>query len=188
MGGSMVTTAVLAVTLAAGAALAQQGDFTATRDTRVDDFAYGPAAGDWEFTLGGGGATSQDIDNTDANVDVSVGYFLTDEWMVAIRQSLSFNDQGESNLNGSTRAALDYHFDLGRWQPFVGVNAGGVYGDNVEDTFAAGLEAGVKFYVKEETFLFFRGEYQWFFDDGDEADDTFDDGSFIYTFGIGFNF
>ena len=43
-----------------------------------------------------------------------------------------------------------------------------IYGDAVEDTWAAGPEAGAKFYVKDETFLFGRAEYQFFFDDDED--------------------
>ena len=150
--------------------------------------AFGPEAGDWEITFGGGGATSQDVDVTDANFNGSFGYFFTEAWQLSVRQDLRFSDSGPSNLNGQTRVALDYHFDLDRLRPFVGINGGRVYGDATADSWAAGLEAGAKFYALEKTFLFGRLEYQWFFDNGSEIDDSFEDGNFIYTFGIGFNF
>ena len=149
---------------------------------------FGPEAGDWEITFGGGGTTSQDIDVTDANVNGSVGYFFTEAWELSLRQDVRFSDVGQSNLNGATRVAIDYHFDLDRLRPFIGANIGGVYGDAIVDSGAAGLEAGAKWYALEKTFLFGRLEYQWFFDSGSEIDDSFEDGSFIYTFGIGFNF
>ena len=59
----------------------------------------------------------------------------------------------------------------GPLRPFVGVNVGGVYGDRVSDTFAAGLEAGAKFYVQPRTFVYAMVEYGWFFEDSDDVDD-----------------
>jgi hypothetical protein len=173
--------AALVVSMLPAAAMAQA-------EMEQSGSAFGPDGGDWEITFGGGGNTSQDIDVTDVNVNGSVGYFFTEAWEVSVRQSVIFSDVGESDLLGATRVALDYHFDLDRFRPFVGVNAGGAYGDSVNDTGLAGLEAGLKFYAREKTFLFGRGEYQWSFDSAGDADDRFDDGSFVYTFGIGFNF
>ena len=46
--------------------------------------------------------------------------------------------------SGSTRVAVDYNFDMGRWVPYIGANLGYVYGD-VNDTWIAGPEGGVKF-------------------------------------------
>jgi hypothetical protein len=83
---------------------------------------------------------------------------------------------------------VDYHFNLDRWRPFVGANFGGFYGDGVDDTFAAGLEVGVKYYVLPKTFILGSLEYQWLFESAGGADDSFDDGQFIYGLGIGFNF
>ena len=39
-------------------------------------------------------------------------------------------------------------------------------------------------------FLFIFGmiEWLWFFDDGSDFDDNFDDGQFVYSLGVGFNF
>lgn len=157
-------------------------------DMMRETTAFGPAAGDWELTLGGGGSSDQDLSSTNANFDGSLGYFFTEAWMVGLRQSVDFNDIGGSDLSGSTRAVLDYHFDMDRLRPFLGVSAGGVYGDGVSDSGTAGLEGGLKWYAREKTFIFGRLEYQWLFDSGDEVDDNFEDGQFIYTFGIGFNF
>ena len=149
---------------------------------------YGPAAGDWELTLGGSGSNDNDFDAGGFGVNTSIGYFMTEAWEISVRQSLNYSDFGDSSWNGATRAALDYHFDLDRVRPFIGVNAGGIYGDGVTDSFAAGLEGGIKFYVREKTFIFAQGEYQWLFKDVDNADNNFDDGAFLYSLGIGFNF
>jgi hypothetical protein len=150
----------------------------------------------WELTLGGGGFNSEDFDGFAFRVDAAVGHYFTEALEVSLRQSLQYNDFGTtggggSALDGSTRVALDFHFPLGdrsQWVPFIGAQIGYVYGDNINDTFMAGPEAGVKYYVNSTTFVFAMAEYQFFFDSGDEADDALDDGQFLYTLGIGFRF
>jgi hypothetical protein len=147
--------------------------------------------GDWELTLSGSGSNGPDFDGTSFNVGGSLGYFLTDEFEVALRQSIGFTDIGVSgDLNGSTRVAVDYNFNLGQWVPYIGANIGYVYGDAVNDTFEAAPEAGVKYFVNNTTFIFLSVEYQFFFDtdDSDDLSDNFSDGQFLYGLGIGFKF
>jgi hypothetical protein len=149
---------------------------------------FGPEAGDWEVTLSGTGSNNNDFEGGSGGMSGSIGYFFTEEIELSLRQSLSVVDFGESSSSFSTRVAVDYHFDLDRLRPFIGASFGGVYGDDVNDTFIAGLEGGAKYYVLPKTFLYGLIEYQFFFDDGDDADDNFDDGQFVYTVGIGFHF
>jgi hypothetical protein len=151
---------------------------------------FGPDEGDWEFTLTGNGISDKDFDSNVFGFAASVGYFFTSNLEVSIRQSLNFlsNDATDDALSASTRGAVDYHFDLGQWWPFVGGSFGGVYGDGVDDAFTGGVEGGVKWYVKPETFIFGMIEWLWFFDDGSDFDDNFDDGQFVYSLGVGFNF
>jgi hypothetical protein len=70
--------------------------------------------------------------------------------------------------------------------PYVGANIGYVYGDGVHDTFEAGPEGGVKFFVNSTTFIKLGVEYEFFFDKGDDTSNAFSDGQFIYSLGIGF--
>ena len=148
--------------------------------------------GDWELTLSGSGANSPDFDGVTFNVNGSLGYFLADQFEIAVRQTVGFSDLGNSDLNGSTRVAVDFHFDLDRWQPYVGGNIGYAYGDAVSDTWLAAPEAGVKYFVNDTTFIFVSVEYQFFFDEDDGGDDdlsdNFSDGQFLYGLGIGFRF
>jgi hypothetical protein len=145
--------------------------------------------GDKEITFSGQAANGPDWDGFVAGASGSIGYFMTDNLELSLRQSLTYTDIGvDSSINGSTRVALDFHFDLEQLQPFVGGNFGYVYGDAVNDTFEAAPELGVKYFVNSTTFLFAMAEYQIFFDSADEADAAFDDGQFLYTFGIGFRF
>jgi hypothetical protein len=160
----------------------------AEMNLQVENDMYGPQQGQWEVTFSGNGSSDEDFDTNVFGLSGSIGYYLTDDLLVALRQSLNISDNGDDSTRGSTRVALDYHFDLDRFRPFVGANFGGVYGDGINDTFAAGLEGGLKWYVKPEVFLFGMIEYQWLFDDADDVNNTFDDGQWIYTFGVGFNF
>jgi hypothetical protein len=73
-------------------------------------------------------------------------------------------------------------------RPFVGVNFGGVYGDDVNETWLAGLEVGAKFYVQQRTFIFVMVDYGWAFEDSEDADDTFSDGGYTWSVGLGMNF
>ena len=147
--------------------------------------SYGPRADDWEFTLGGSGANDNDFDTGSFATSASLGRFLTDRSVLGVRQSLNYADFGNSTWNGATRVFYDYHFSSGALRPLVGANLGWVYGDSVDETIAAAPEAGIQWYATDTAFLFALIEYQFFFEDAEDADDTFDDGSFVYTIGIG---
>jgi len=145
--------------------------------------------GDKEITLSGTAANGNNFDGVVAGVNGSLGFFVSDQLELSIRQTITYTDIGVgSALNGSTRVAVDFHFDAEALQPFVGANFGYVYGDAVNDTFEAAPEGGVKWFVNSTTFIFAMVEYQFFFDSADNADNAFDDGQFVYTLGIGFRF
>ncbi|MDX1950972.1 MAG: hypothetical protein SFY81_02240 [Verrucomicrobiota bacterium] len=145
-----------------------------------------PAAGEWEVTLGGSGNSDNDFDRGAFSLDGSLGYYLTDNWEVSLRQGIGFSSQGD-RWSGNTRGAVDYNFQLGNIVPYLGANIGYLYGDDFEDRFAAGPEAGVKWYVLEKTFIFTGAEYQFFFEEARDIDNQFKDGNFVFTVGIGFN-
>ena len=148
-------------------------------------------AGEREFTLGGAGATNKDFDESFGGVNFSYGWYTseTQEWV--IRQSITYSNpsNGGQAWNGATRLAFDQHLAThGALRPFIGVNAGGVYGDRVRETFAAGLEVGGKFYVQPRTFIYALVEYGWFFRRARNVDDAFSNGQFNWGVGVGFNF
>ena len=150
---------------------------------------FGPSAGSREFTLAGTGSNDKDFDHGSWGLAASYGWFTNKNWEWVIRQSVTYSDlPGDNASSGSTRLGADYHFDLGKWRPFIGANIGAIYGDAVNNTGIAGPELGVKYYVKPETFVFLQTEYQFFFDSADEVDDNFDDGAFAHSVGVGFNF
>jgi len=154
--------------------------------------ARAETANPYEITLGGNAANGNEFDGFTAGVNGSIGYYFSDNLEVALRQGVNYTDVGVgSALSASTRVALDLHFPMGdknQIVPFVGLNIGFVYGDGVQDTWEAAPEGGVKFYVSPQTFVFVQAEYQFFFNEGDDASDSFQDGQFVYTMGIGFRF
>jgi outer membrane protein W len=151
---------------------------------------YGFDAGNWELTLSGSGTNDRDFNSTQFGVNASIGYFFTDNLEAAVRQTVNYGDGPASGAegsawNGATDIALDWHFDLGRWQPFVGANIGYVYGDNTNDTWEAGPEAGVKYFITQTAFVQLMAQYEFFFDSGNVETDAFSDGAFFYSLGIG---
>lgn len=58
----------------------------------------------------------------------------------------------------------------------------------VHDTWAAGLEIGVKFYVRAGTFVYLTPEYNWFFRHAKGVNNEFSDGQFNWTVGVGLSF
>ena len=168
---------------------------TTTNTTTSDSYRasddFGARSGDWEFTLGGGGSSNQDMDNSLGGVNFSIGHFLSDTFELSVRQSVNYSNGsggGGADYDGSTFVAADQHFGTGRLRPFVGLNVGYLYGDTTHNTFAAGIEGGLKFYVQPKTFLFALANYAWTFDHASDADENFGDGAFLWTLGVGFNF
>ena len=102
-----------------------------------------------------------------------------------IRQSFSISsvEDQDSSWNANTRGALDYHLDMGRFWPFFGGSIGYTYGDDVTDTWTAGLEGGLKYFVNPTTFILGRIEYDWLLDSDDSG---FSDATWVYVIGIGF--
>ena len=144
-------------------------------------------AGDKELTLSGNGVSDNEFEKTDFSTQVSFGHFFSNNLEGVIRQGVNIVDQpGDNSWHASTRLALDYHFDLQKFQPYVGVNIGYLYGDNVTETFVGGPEAGLKAFVNSTTFIVLSAEYQVLFEDADDADDQFDDGRIVYGLGLGF--
>lgn len=179
-----VLLAAAAMALLPGLALAQS-----QRSGESTEF-QGARAGSQEITLSGTGSNDRRFDDGSFGVTGSYGWFLTDGWEVSARQSFNWVNAGDNNsLNGTTRLAIDYHFLSGsRLRPFIGANIGATYGDGVHDTGIVGPEVGLKYFVNSTTFVIAQTEYQYFFDNGDEVADNFDDGAFVHTLGLGFIF
>lgn len=157
----------------------------------------GPTSNPWELTLGGTASNGPDVNGFNAAVNASIGYYFGN-LEISGRQSLTYSDINTagtggkgSNLNASTRLALDLHFPMGdhdEFVPYVGANIGYVYGDSVKDTAEAAPEAGIKYYVNNNTFVFVDVEYQFFFNSSSDASQAISNGQFVYGLGIGFRF
>ncbi len=150
-----------------------------------------PQAGDWELTLVGSGVSNKELNGANFAATAGLGYFFTKNAEVAVRQGVSYIDAdhdlvtadstgGGTTWTGNTTAAFDWHFDLDRWQPFLGINAGVGYGDG-KPTWNAGLEGGVKYYVHRHAFVFGQVAYEF------DLKGKFGDGQFLYSLGIGTN-
>ncbi len=149
-------------------------------------------AGTFELTLTGSGTSNEDVDAGGFQVQGSLGYFVIDQLELGVRQGFGYQDNdditgGGTSVTASTAVFVDYHFDLDRFQPFIGAGIGYSYGDaDVDETFFAGPEAGIKYFVKDDTFIYGLIQYQFFFDEAETFDDQANDGSFLYAVGIGF--
>jgi len=155
------------------------------------DEVQGPEQGDIELTLGANGLNDNEFDNGQFSLATSLGAFLTDGFELGARHSMNFfdSDDAPSTFTATTRGFADYHFDFDEFQPFVGANAGIRWGgSNVDETGTFAPEAGIKYFATENVFILGLAEYQWFFKDVDDADDSADDGQFVYTVGLGMTF
>ncbi len=154
-------------------------------------FAFAaPSPGDREVTLSGAGSSDKRFDDTQLAVQGSWGQYLTENSLWGVRQLINARDrEGESvKFDGATRVFYDYHIGTGNLQPFVGASIGAIYGEGVNETFTAGPEFGVKFWVQDRTFIQAMVEYQFLFDSASDARDRYDDGAFFYSVGLGYNF
>ena len=149
-----------------------------------------PATGDQEITLNGSGTSDKDFDSTVFSMQGSWGQYLSDSSLWGVRQSVNaFDQEGEDvKFDGSTRVFYDYHFGSGAARPFVGLSVGGIYGEQVDDTFIAGPELGIKYWVLDKAFITAMAEYQFLFKSSDDARDRYDDGALFYSVGLGYNF
>lgn len=143
--------------------------------------------GDWEVRIAGVAENGVNFDGVTFSVSGAAGYFITDQFEAGVRQSFFYTDVGvPSTQSGQTTVFIDFHFlsPDDQLRPFIGAGVGYQYGD-VEDLWLGGPEAGLKWFVDENWFLFFEVTYLFFFEDVDAADDQFDDGKWVWGLGIG---
>jgi hypothetical protein len=150
-----------------------------------------PQAGDQTLTVLGSGANDRRFDTGSLNVGFEYGRFWSPTWQVGLRQGLGYTwiDGADNIWSGATRAFTGWHF-VGdtAWVPQIGASLGFVYGDNVSNSLSAGLEAGFKYYVRENTFVGLLAEYQFLFESPGEIGDQFNDGAIFYNLSVGFHF
>ncbi|WP_428940036.1 outer membrane beta-barrel protein [Fontivita pretiosa] len=144
-----------------------------------------PQARDWELTLSGTGGSDTDFEATSFGAEGELGYYAVENLELYLRQAISYADaEGtDSTWDGSTRVGAAYNFALSDdWRPYAGANIGYRYGDLTDDSWIAGLEAGLKYYVNTTTFVFGQVGYDFL------LEESFGDGVWVYSLGIGFNF
>lgn len=147
-------------------------------------------SGDKEITINGQGTSDNDLDSNDFSLTGSYGHYINNQGQVGLRQTLTITDRegSSTDFDGATVVFYDHHFGQGKARPFIGANLGFNYGDRTEETFSAGPEVGLKYYVLEKTFVQGMLQYQFLFEDGGDIDDNYDDGILYYSVGMGFNF
>lgn len=146
----------------------------------------------WELTAGGSGSSNQDFDAGGGAVTASGGYYFNEVVELSVRQTSSYSDPtpvGDGAWANQSRAALDLHIAISPVvSPYVGANFGYAWGDGTHDSLMAGPEAGIKFYLKDDAFLLFGAEWEFFFDKDDSLNAAFDDGVLLYTLSLGLRF
>ena len=142
--------------------------------------------GDWELTLAGTGVNPAH-GGIAAGARAGVGYFLTDQFELSLRQQIAYSDIGAPGaFFGKTQFALDFNLSLGQhWQPFIGAQGAYQYGDLVSDSLEAGPELGVRYFVNRSTFIYCSAEYEFFFNSSGSGASR-DDDQFAFAIGIGF--
>ncbi|MCA8950901.1 MAG: hypothetical protein KDE27_15460 [Planctomycetes bacterium] len=149
-------------------------------------------AGDVEVLAAGTGGNDEDFEVGAGALALAANVYINDHGTAAIvRQGLSFADPGPGpdNWDGSTRVGIQQTFETGiPLMPYVGASLGRIYGDTVKESWTAGPEAGVKWYLKREAFLSLGVEYQFLFDKDDRVGDVAENGNFIYLLGFGLKF
>lgn len=147
----------------------------------------GPNAGNWEATLTGTGQSDDEFESSAFGVTGSLGRYLTKNWLVTFKQGLTLDEEsaltGDSTLvNGRSVLQGAYQFDMAKWQPYIGMNVGYVYGASTDDEAIFGPELGLKYFVNESTFMFGNIGYEVPFDE------CCNNGSVPYSLGIGFTY
>jgi hypothetical protein len=147
-------------------------------------------AGDKSFSISGTGASDKNFDTSSFGTTGELGWFLSDTFELGLRQGINILTlkHADDSWSGSTVGFLDLNVGKGPLVPYIGANLGGIYGDHVQNTETAGVEGGLKWYVKDKTFVAFNVQYEWLFNNNNDIDNRFNDGAFLYSIGVGFNF
>lgn len=142
-------------------------------------------ANNFEFMLAGAEKSANSFDENDGGISAQLGFFLTKSIELGFRQNAFINsDNGSTSVAASSAVFADFHFDLGSFQPFIGVNGLFNYGGGVQQTFDIGPEAGIKYFVLPKTFIVAQGSYMRQVDDIGNGSLSYA----LFNLGIGFDF
>lgn len=138
--------------------------------------------GNWDLQIAGSGSAQQSFENGGANLNVSLGYLLTKEIEVGVRQGINYADFGNSTWAGSTFAFVQYNIDMDRWVPFIGANVGYTYGQDLQDSWGAGFEGGVKYFLNSTTYVGAVAAYEF------NLQEDISEGAWLFGLALGVKF
>jgi hypothetical protein len=148
-------------------------------------------AGDFDLTISGQGSNDPHFNGFSAGATGSLGYLVTENLELAVRQNVEYNDitgvpgghGAHSTWDATTFGAVDWNFSgMGRLVPFVGANIGFKYGQ-APNTWEAGPEAGIKYFLNDTTYIQLSAQYEFFWKHFRSS--SFSNGEFIYGLGLG---
>ena len=143
---------------------------------------FGFDAKDFTLTVSGQGVSTHDFDNTSFSLTVDGSYFVSHNLEVGVRQTLSFLSDADNDFAGATIAHVDVNFTLLESVPklvgFVGARGGYVYGYG-DDHWSIGPEAGVKYFLTTDAYLYGSVGYDI------DVNNGIDEGQWVYGIGIG---
>jgi outer membrane protein OmpA-like peptidoglycan-associated protein len=143
----------------------------------------------WAFTIGGfyGFNLEDEGDSSKEShlpgAELGIEYLAGDNVVIGLNYAGFHAIQAEDNgYGGRGVASLDLAGNFAGARPYVGLNAGYIYGNSVNDGFLAGPEVGARVDLSERSFLYARVAYDFLFDNG------WDDGVINGGLGVGFRF
>ena len=143
----------------------------------------GPHAKNWEAIITGTGQSVDEFDRSNFGLTGSLGYYYSKNFLLTFKQGLQYGDTNKASLvNGRSVFQAAYQWDFARWQPYLGMNIGAVYGAGIHNDGVVGPEGGLKYFVNESTFIFGSIAYEV------PVSKCCNNGSIPYSIGIGFDF
>lgn len=150
-----------------------------------------PQGGENEIEVSAGYFRAVGTGSGTFNGDLLFGrYFDNPAWEVGIRQGFNHSQRDKSPdfWTATTAPFVSYHFRnllANEAVPFIGGQLGAVWNDE-DFTGTIAPDAGIKFYIGDNTYFVTRYRYEWFFDKFKTVDET-TDASHVVTAGLGFN-
>jgi hypothetical protein len=144
-------------------------------------------AGPFEVTVSAAGSNNRQFTTGGFTVDGSVGFFVLPFLEIAARDGFTYDDPGTGyTWDNTVRGAIDFNLPLGNFEPYAGGNIGyfASHNDGGSSPLAA-PEIGLKFLFTKNVFIFGQFEYDFFWRN---TGNTFSNGQFVYTVGLGFRF
>lgn len=109
-------------------------------------FSIGPLYG-WNFQEEDEGGTENNLVGAELKFEALPGFLGG----LSLKQGVLYSFNGHEGWNGRSLVSLDFAPDLGFFRPVVSLNAGGVYGEGVQDGFVVGPEIGLDFQIASFT-------------------------------------